>query len=138
MMLFIKNNLWLIGLALGSGSMLIWPVLRRMFFGIGEVTPAEAVLLINREHALVVDVREAPEFVAGHIPDARHIPLGQLAARSAELGAWKDKPVVVNCQSGMRSANACSSLRGQGYAKVFSLDGGFAAWQAAKLPISKD
>jgi len=138
MMQFIKGNLWLIGLALGSGGMLIWPLLRRRLFGIGEVTPAEAVLLVNREHALVLDVRENAEFAAGHIPDARHIPLGELASRAAELDAWKDKPVVVNCQSGMRSANACSLLRKIGFTKVFNLGGGFAAWQAAKLPAARD
>lgn len=138
MMQFIKNNLWLIGLALGSGGMLLWPLIRRTMFGIGEVSPAEAVLLVNREQALVLDVREDAEFAAGHIPAARHIPLGQLATRSAELDTWKDKPIVVNCQSGMRSANACSLLRRQGFGKVFNLSGGFAAWQSAKLPVAKD
>lgn len=138
MLQFIKSNLGLIGLALGSAGMLLWPVLRRLLFGIGEVTPSEAVLMINREQALVLDVRDDAEFAAGHIPEARHIPLAQLTARHAELDAWKDKPVVVNCQSGMRSANACSLLRGQGFAKVFNLNGGFAAWQTAKLPASKD
>lgn len=138
MMQFLKSNIWLIGLALGSGAMLIWPVIRRSVFGIGEASPAEAVLLVNREHALVLDVREDAEFATGHIPEARHIPLGQLAARTSELDAWKDKPVVVNCQSGMRSANACSLLRKQGFNKVFNLSGGFAAWQAAKLPATKD
>jgi rhodanese-related sulfurtransferase len=138
MMQFIKNNIWLIGLALGSGVMLVWPVLRRQLFGIGEVSPNEAVMLANREQALMLDVREDAEFATGHIPEARHIPLGQLLSRVGELDAWKDKPIVVNCQSGMRSATACALLRKQGFTKLFNLGGGFAAWQAAKLPSTRD
>ena len=137
-MKFLMENVWLIGLALGSAGMLLWPVLRRMLFGIGEVGPAAAVELINREQALVLDVRDDAEFAAGHIVAARHIPLAQLAGRLAELEKWKDKPVIVNCQSGMRSASASALLRGKGYTRVFNLGGGFAAWQAAKLPVSKD
>lgn len=138
MMQFIKNNIWLIGLALGSGAMLVWPVIRRQLFGIGEVSPSEAVMLANREHAMILDVREDAEFANGHIPEARHIPLGQLLSRAGELNAWKDKPIVVNCQSGMRSATACALLRKQGFTKIFNLGGGFAAWQAAKLPTTRD
>ncbi|HEY3325720.1 MAG TPA: rhodanese-like domain-containing protein [Novimethylophilus sp.] len=137
-MKFLMDNVWLIGLALGSGGMLLWPVLRRMMFGIGEVGPSEAVALINREQALVLDVRENAEYAAGHIVAAKHIPLPQLAARLAELEKWKEKPVIVNCQSEMRSAGASSLLRSNGFARVFNLGGGFAAWQAAKLPVSKE
>jgi len=135
---FVLKNVWLIALAVFSGSMLLWPMLRRMMFGIGEVGSAEAVMLINREHALVLDVREDAEFAAGHVAEARHIPLGQLTSRLPELEKWKDKPIVINCQSGMRSSNACAVLRQNGFARVFNLAGGIAAWQAAKLPIVKD
>ena len=135
---FVLKNVWLIALAVFSGSMLLWPMLRRMMFGIGEVEPAEAVMLINREHALVLDVREDAEFAAGHVAEAKHIPLGQLTSRLAELEKWKDKPIVINCQSGMRSSNACAVLRQNGFARVFNLAGGIAAWQAAKLPVVKD
>ena len=135
---FVLKNAWLIALVVFSGGMLLWPMLRRMMFGIGQVSPTEAVLLINREHALVLDVREDAEFAAGHIPEARHIPLSQLAARLPELEKWKVKPIVVNCQSGGRSSDACAVLRRSGFAQVLNLAGGIAAWQAAKLPVSKE
>jgi rhodanese-related sulfurtransferase len=137
-MKFFAENFWLVALVLISGGMLLRPFFRRAVLGIGEVSPAEAVALINHEHALVLDVREDAEFAGGHIPEAKHIPLGQLASRAAELEQWKGKPVVVNCQSGMRSASACSLLRGSGFTRIFNLGGGFNAWQAAKLPVSKE
>jgi rhodanese-related sulfurtransferase len=130
---FVIKNSWLIVLALVSGGMLIWPMLRRG----SEVTPNEAVMLINHSNALVLDVREDAEFASGHISAARHIPLAQLATRISELQKWKDKPVVVNCQSGMRSAKACNVLRKNGFTHIKNLAGGIAAWQSAKLPVSR-
>lgn len=132
-MSFVVNNIGLIALALITGGMLMWPMLRRG----SEVTPNEAVMLINHAHALVLDVREDAEFAQGHIADARHIPLGQLASRLNELEKWKDKPVVVNCQGGVRSSKACGVLRKSGFTQVSNLAGGIAAWQTAKLPIMK-
>lgn len=130
---FATQNLWLIGLALGSGAMLVWPMLRHG----ASVSPNEAVMLINHGNALVLDVREDVEFAMGHIADARHIPLSKLASRLNELEKSKSKPVVVNCQSGMRSAKACAVLRKNGFTQVSNLAGGLAAWQSAKLPIAK-
>lgn len=137
-MQFISDNLWLVLLTLLSGVLLLWPWLRRRMSGIGEVGPMEAVALINHEQALVLDVRETAEYAAGHIAGARHISLSELGSRAAELAPWKDLPVIVNCQSGQRSASASALLRGQGFARVFNLDGGLNAWQAAKLPVTKD
>ncbi len=131
---FATQNLWLIGLALGSGAMLVWPMLRRG----ASVTPNEAVMLINHGNALVLDVREDVEFAMNHIAGARHLPLSLLASHLNELDKWKNKPVIVNCQSGMRSAKACAVLRKNGFTQVSNLAGGLAAWQSAKLPVSKD
>ncbi|MCX7627439.1 MAG: rhodanese-like domain-containing protein [Methylophilaceae bacterium] len=132
-MKFILDHFWLVALALVSGGMLLWSMLRRSY----EVTPTEAVMLINHAQALVLDVREAAEFAAGHIADAHHIPLSQLKARLPELQKWKDKPIVINCQAGRRSAQACAVLRKHGFSQAHSLAGGIAAWQAAKLPLVK-
>ena len=75
---FLINNSWLVGLALVSGIMLLWPMLKRGAGGVVSVTPNEAVLLINRANAVVLDVRDDAEFAGGHITDARHIPLAHL------------------------------------------------------------
>jgi hydroxyacylglutathione hydrolase len=81
----------------------------------------------------VVDVRGATEWNEGHIDGARHIPLGYLAARMGELPA--DRPIVVHCQAGGRSAIAASLLRRLGRADVLNLTGGLEAWRAARLPL---
>lgn len=129
-----KNALWL-GLAVGSGITLLWTV----FKGGPQsgVSVSEAVLLINRSHAVVLDIRDQAEFAAGHITDARHIPLADLEKRSAELSKFKAKPVLVVCQSGARSAKAVALLRKAGFEQVKQINGGLQAWQEAKLPVIK-
>lgn len=136
-MKFIMENIWWIGLLLGSGGMLLWPMLRGSASGARDVSPAEAVLLINRENAIVLDVREENEFAAGHIPDARNIPLSKLTERANELRKFQQKPVVVNCQGGVRSANACGQLKKAGFTNLYNLRGGISAWNEAKLPVAK-
>jgi rhodanese-related sulfurtransferase len=130
-----ENVLW-VALALGSGGMLLWSMLRG---GLGpkNVSPAEAVLLINREHGIVLDVRNETEFAGGHIPEAKNIPLAQLNERLNELKKYQQKPVVVNCQSGMHSTKACGILQKAGFTQVRSLSGGIGAWNNAKLPVAK-
>lgn len=135
---FITDNVLLIGLALGSGVMLLWPLLSRGAGGVANVSPNEAVLLMNRSNAIVLDVRDDAEFAAGHITDARHIPLAKLAERIKELEKFKDKPILVHCQGGVRSSKACDILRKNEFTKLHNLQGGLNAWIAAKLPVVKD
>lgn len=133
---FIKDNLPWVGLAVFSGGMLLWQTWTAFSGGAG-VSPMQATLMINREDAVVVDVREAAEFVGGHIPNSRHIPLSQLGKRLPELEKYKERAIIVNCASGNRSASACGALRKAGFAKVFNLSGGISAWDQAGLPITK-
>ncbi|ADQ83759.1 MULTISPECIES: rhodanese-like domain-containing protein [Methylovorus] len=133
-MKFLINNAIYIGLAVGSGLMLLWPMLRR---GAKSVSPSEAVLLINRNQAIVLDVRDDAEFAAGHLQDARHIPLAKLDERLAELQKFREKPVIVHCQSGVRSSKAAATLRKHEFTQVYELDGGVNAWTQAKLPLVK-
>jgi rhodanese-related sulfurtransferase len=135
---FLADNVLLIGLAIGSGFMLLWPMLKRSASGVANLTPTEAVLLMNRSNAVVVDVREATEYAQGHIADAKHIPLAQLGERLKELTRYKDKPVLLHCQGGVRSAKACDLLAKNGFTKLYNLQGGINAWQQAKLPVVKD
>ncbi|HAZ42027.1 MAG TPA: rhodanese-like domain-containing protein, partial [Methylococcaceae bacterium] len=74
------------------------------------VSPSEAVVIMNDDQTIVVDVREPPEFAEGHIEGARNIPLGKLDERVGELESHKNKPIVVNCQSGTRSLAAGKKL----------------------------
>lgn len=134
---FFKDNVLLIGLALGSGIMLLLPSFKKGAGGVPNLSTAEAINLINRNHALVLDVREDTEFASGHIVDAKHIPLAKLAERLNELNKYKDKPILVNCQRGLRSAKACEILRKAEFKQVNNLQGGLEAWLAAKLPVVK-
>jgi rhodanese-related sulfurtransferase len=133
---FIQNNLLLIGLAIVSGAMLLWSFISGKVSGVTQVNTLEATRLINQD-ALVLDVREDKEFTAGHIPKARHIPLGALATRIAELEKFKNKPIVVNCRSGQRSARACGILKKHGFENAVNLGGGIMAWESAHLPVEK-
>jgi len=131
---FIQDNLLLIAVAFASGAMLIWPLVRRTTGG-PWVNPARATELINREDALVLDVREPGEYGAGHILGAKNVPASRLEA--AELGKRMERPLIVYCDGSERSAKAASALKRMGFTRVANLSGGLAAWQQAGLPVEK-
>ncbi len=133
---FITKNIFLVLVALVSGGMLIWPLLRR---GTGGpwVNTLEATQLINRSDALVIDLRTADEYAKGHILGAKNIPLADLERRRVELEKHKAKPVIVHCGHGNSSGAGVALLRKNGFASVHNLAGGFAAWQTAGLPVQK-
>jgi len=105
--------------------------------GFREIGLAEAVQLINHSDAALLDVREDKEFQDGHILDAIHIPLGKLAGRMGELDDLRQKPLIVSCRSGHRSATACAQMRKNGFEEIYNLKGGVMAWQSAGLPTQK-
>jgi rhodanese-related sulfurtransferase len=123
-------------LALTSGGLLLWPVLRKGAAGSGSVATSEAVRLINREKAVLIDVGDATEFAAGHATGARHVALAQLDG-SKTLPTNKALPVVVLCPTGARASKAAASLRKAGFERAVSVAGGTAAWREAQLPIEK-
>lgn len=131
---FQQNWMW-IAAAIVSGTMLIWPMLTGT--GIDGLTPALATLKMNREDAILLDVRESGEWSNGHIPGSRHITLGQLGKRLSEIEKFKTRPIIVYCASGNRSTSACGTLKKAGFEQVFNLSGGIAAWGEANLPITK-
>jgi rhodanese-related sulfurtransferase len=132
---FIIDNWTLILVAITSGSLLAWPILKGAVGG--ALTPTGAVQLINREKAVVIDVCEANEFAAGHISGAKNIPLGQLAEKLVGVVKNKELPIIFVCQTGRRSGNAVGVAKSLGYLKAQSLNGGIASWQAANLPVDK-
>ena len=140
-LVFLQKNPWhmmLFGTAVVTGGMLLWPLINRLVAGgTPQVGANEAVQLINRRDALVLDVRDKGEFAAGHIPNARNIPLPELGGRLRELEKFKARPIVINCQSGMRSARVCGLLRKNGFNEVFTLRGGLNGWAEASLPVEK-
>jgi rhodanese-related sulfurtransferase len=133
---FIVKNWALFAIAAVSGGMLLWPLLRK---GAGGpwVSTLQATQLMNREDALVVDLRPAADYAKGHILGARSIPLADLARRSGELDKHKAKPVILHCGDGNRAGGGVSLLRKNGFANVVNLTGGYAAWQQSGLPVEK-
>ena len=131
---FLLANWALILAALISGGMLLAPMLRGGTGG--GVTPTQAVQLINREKAVVIDVCEPAEFAAGHIGGARSIPLGQREGAKG-LPTNKTLPLVLVCASGMRARKAAAVVRKLGHERVHVLEGGLAAWREAGLPVEK-
>ena len=134
-MKFILDNWMIMSVALASGGMLLWPVLKGA--GDGGLTAAGAVQLINREKAVVVDVCEAAEFAAGHVIGSKNIPLNQVEEKLT--GAVKNKalPVILVCQSGARSNRAVAIAKKLGYEQAQSMAGGLNAWKSANLPLEK-
>ena len=110
---------------------------RRKLLGFKEVGVNEAVRLMNSEDALMLDVREDKEFYDGHVINAVHIPLGLLEGRLKEIDDHREKPVIVYCRTGQRSAKASSVLQRQGFKSVYKLNGGMMAWNDAGLPVKK-
>ena len=125
----------LISIALASGGLLLWPVL--MGAALPGITPAQAVQLVNREKAVVVDVCEPGEFAQGHIVGARNIPLNELETKLASSVKNKALPLILVCQSGARSARATALAKKLGYEQARSMAGGLGAWKTAGLPLEK-
>lgn len=134
-MKFIIDNWMLISVALASGGLLLWPLLQGA--SASGLSPAEAVQLINRQKAVVIDVCEPAEYAAGHVSGARSVPLGDLEQKLP--GAVKNKalPLILVCASGMRSRRAMAQAKKLGFEQAHSLKGGLAAWKEANLPIEK-
>ncbi|EHL24278.1 rhodanese domain-containing protein [Acidovorax sp. NO-1] len=134
-MKFILDNWYLIFVAVASGSMLLWPVLKSASGG--SLTPARAVQLINREKAVVIDVCETEEFAAGHVGGAKNIPLGQLEERLPATVKNKALPLVLVCTSGARANRAVGIAKKLGYDNAQAMAGGLKAWREASLPVEK-
>ncbi len=132
---FLINNWVLFAVAFASGAMLLWPLVQGGAGG--GLSTSQAVLLINREKAAVVDVSEAEEFAAGHIVGARNIPLNQLEERLPEAVKNKTVPLLLVCPNGARASRALVVAKKLGYDKAQVVAGGLRAWKDANLPLEK-
>jgi rhodanese-related sulfurtransferase len=132
---FLINNWTLFAVAFVSGALLLWPLVKGG--AAGGLSTSNAVQLINREKAVVVDVSETEEFAAGHIGGARNVPLNQLEERLPEMVKNKSLPVLLVCPNGMRANRALGIAKKLGYEKAQVLAGGLKAWKDANLPVEK-
>jgi rhodanese-related sulfurtransferase len=133
---FLAENWHLVLMALTSGGLLLWPLVRQGAGGAGAVGTAEAVRLINREKGVLVDVSEPNEFAASHAAGARNVPFGQVES-SKDMPSNKQLPLLLLCPSGARAGRAAALLRKAGYEKAVAVAGGTKAWAEAQLPMAK-
>ncbi len=131
------TNHWELFLALGVICALLG---YQTFFAAGgakSLSPQEAIKVINNRQGVVLDVRDPGEVRSGRILDSVTIPLGELPQQLNKLEKYREQPIIAACQSGSRSARACSILRKHGFESVYNLQGGIMAWTNAGLPLSK-
>jgi rhodanese-related sulfurtransferase len=132
---FILDNWYLLLIALVSGSMLFYPMLKGA--GSGSLSTAQAIQLINREKAVVIDVCEPEEFAAGHVKGAKNVPLGQLEEKLPQTVKNKAVPVILVCAKGARAQRAVGVAKKLGFDNAQALSGGLTAWREASLPVEK-
>jgi len=131
-----RNPMLALALA-GITVAIVYTELARVFRGFKGLRPAELTALINREDALVVDLRPAGEFEKGHIPGSKNVQMAQFDPENKALAKAKSLPVVAVCKAGVTATDAAKRLRKAGFEKVYVLEGGIGAWQQADLPLAR-
>lgn len=101
------------------------------------VSPAIATQMVNKEGALLLDIRTRKEWETGHIAGAKHIPLADLDHHITELYKFKEKPVIVVCNFGQSAGSAAKRLKADGFQNVIRLGGGMTEWKGQNLPVIK-
>ncbi len=109
----------------------------QLFRGFKVLGPAQVTALVNRDNALVVDLRPSAEFEKGHIPGSRNVQMSQFDPENKQLAAAKALPVILVCKAGQTSGDAAKRLKKAGFEQVHVLDGGIGGWQQADLPLAK-
>lgn len=100
------------------------------------VSAQELIRLMN-QGALVLDIRKPEEFAAGHVSGAKQLASDKILTAGDQFKRFKEKPVVVYCESGSLASAAVRQLNAQGFTQAFTLRGGFAGWRAENLPVAK-
>jgi rhodanese-related sulfurtransferase len=136
LMEFVVNHWFLTALFFSILIALFFNVFGAQFQGYRSVGITEATQVMNHDDAVILDVREDSEFGDGHILNSQHIPLSQMKKQLGSFEKYKDKPVIVVCRSGSRSASGCALLTKRGFDQVYNLRGGLMAWRSANLPIA--
>lgn len=129
---FLAEQWLLVGALLSCVFLLIFHESRRAGT---SVSPTQLSQLVNRDEALVIDLRDSKEYKGGHIVDSRNVPFAKFEGQLGEFEGWKEKPVVLVCKLGTHSSSAGKIMAGKGFQKVHRLGGGMAEWQAQQLPL---
>ena len=135
---FIGNHYLLSGAWAGLAIMLIYGLINSKLSPVKELSTHDATMLINKQDAVVLDIRPAAEFKKGHIIGAKQLKQEQInKAEFTPLEKSKDKPIIVVCAMGMTAKRTAMQMLKAGFTKVTVLKGGMGAWQGASLPVVK-
>lgn len=129
---FVGNHPVLVGLFV---TLLVLFLVNEGRRGGRSVSAQELVNLVNRENAVIVDLRDRKEFEAGHVVDAINIPFSTLESRSGELEKYRDRPIVAVDRMGQHAGAAGTLLRKAGFENVLRLSGGMAEWRNGNMPV---
>lgn len=133
---YIQVNHWLVIATVIVLVLVIVFELRARAESFAAVTPQDAIRLMNRG-AVVIDLRPAEQYAAGHLAGARRMDGGQILKAGDTLKKYKQKPLIVYDESGPVGTSAARQLKAQGFEHAFNLRGGLAAWRADNLPLEK-
>jgi len=134
---FLGRNQMLSLILAGLTAAIVYNEIARLFRGFKALRPAELTVLMNRENALVVDLRPSADYGKGHIPGSKNVQMSQFDPESKQLAPAKELPIVLVCKTGSTAGDAAKRLKKAGFANVFVLDGGIGSWQQADLPLVK-
>ncbi|MGO9930205.1 MAG: rhodanese-like domain-containing protein [Steroidobacteraceae bacterium] len=133
---FIGNHPYLAASAAAAAVIVLVYELRAGMQAFAALSATQAVRLMN-QGALVIDLRAKESYDAGHIGDARNVPMAELASQAEVLKKWRDKNVITYCDNGINGAGAARALIKLGFTKVFNLQGGLNAWVKDNMPLAK-
>jgi len=135
---FAKDQLLLTGIWVALVVMLVYSFISPLLSKTKRVNNHEATLLINKEDAIVLDIRAAKDYKTGHIIDSKQLkPEEVREGNFSKLEKHKDQPIIVVCAMGNLAAGTATKMAKAGFSKVYVLSGGINAWQGASLPLSK-
>lgn len=118
--------------------LVVWIALELWRMGAQQgIDTSQAILLLNRQEARVLDIREQADYRKGHIVNALNLPEGRLKDELSRLNLAKERPVIVCCASGLRAPQAAKQVRAAGFQQVYVLKGGIQGWQEAGLPLER-
>ena len=132
---YVTEHPWLVAMAVVAALLVIVFEIRARRDAFAAVSPQDLIRLQN-QGGIVLDLRSSTDYAVGHIGSARDFDSAQILTAHETLRKYKEKPVIVYCESGSTGASAARVLSGQGFTQAYNLRGGLAAWRADNLPLA--
>jgi rhodanese-related sulfurtransferase len=133
---YMQAHYWLVAATIVVLGLVIAFEIRARTESFAAITPQDAIRLMNRG-AVVIDLRPAEQYAAGHLSGARHMDGGQILKAADTLKKYRQKTVIVYDETGSLGNSAARQLKAQGFLQAFNLRGGVAAWRSDNLPLEK-